>query len=351
MNAHIFPVFGWLAILPVLAIGQAHAQAVMDHPATLELGEVGEDATPPRADVTSVGAAAARQGASGAGSPPASPAPRAPVQAPAADARSARPTPPVTPRSGTPATARSSAGADATSNLKPERLEFKRRPLRIILGSTERLVTFPNPVAISLPSGAETVVDLQIIGRTAYLTMAAPRSAPIRVLAEDLVTGRTIPLDLLGAEAVDGLSTEIEVHYADEELADLPAAAPADEPPVLHMVQLTRHAVQTVYAPRRLKPAVDGVHGIPIDNRNVEGLFRGVRTRGRPLGQWRSGDLYVTAVQVVNLEQRAVTLDLEQVRGQWIAATLQHPRVLAAGSDRDNTTLYLVCGQPFDACR
>lgn len=343
MTARLYCVIGLLAIAPMLTAHCAHAQAPAAQTATLELGEVDSSpaqpavaALPPAAATGKRGADAA-SGAGNAGSASAAIAANA-ATATSTAARSA-------------ATAAQRPAAERRAHPKPERIEFNRHPLRIALGDTERLVTFPHPVAISLPSGAETVIDMQIIGRTAYLTMAAPRSAPIRVLAEDLVTGQTIPLDLLGGVAVAGLSPEIEVHYDSEQRLEQPPEVADDDPPALDMVQLTRYAAQTIHAPRRLRPAADGVHSVPIDNKNVEGLFRGVRTRGRPLGQWRSGDLYVMAVQIVNLEPRAVTLDLEQVRGRWIAATLQQQRILAAGSEFDSTTVYLVCGQPFYACR
>lgn len=336
MSLRVLSIIGLLALSQVSTVAPSYAQA------TLELGEVNTQPVAPGTAANTSANASATKPVTGT----------APVPH--------RETPPGRPASGaSPSTGtgkgisvKQGSARDSQANAKPERLEFKRRPLRITLGSAERLVTFPHPVAISLPAGAEASIEMQIIGRTAYFSMLAPRSAPVRVLAEDLVTGQTIPLDLLGAEGMDGLSPEVEVHYEAEARAEQPQGEPSDEPsPVLDLVQLTRYAAQTVYAPRRLKPAADGVSTIPMDSKNIEGLFRGARTRGRPLGQWRSGDLYVTAVQVVNLEKRAVLLDLEQVRGQWIAATLQHHHLQPAGADLDNTTLYLVCGQPFHACR
>lgn len=247
--------------------------------------------------------------------------------------------------------ARAEGGA-APARSKPERVEFNRHPLRISLGRSERLVTFPHPVAVSLPEGAEAGINMQNIGRTVYLTMLAPRVGAVRVLAEDLVTGHTIPLDLAGVDSDAGLSPEVEVHYESDDLPEQQLAErSAKEVPALDIVQLTRYAVQTIYAPQRLKPSSEGVVNIPSGKANLEGLFRSVRTRASLLGQWRSGDLYVTAVQLTNLERRSISLDLEQVRGRWIAAALQHRRLQAAGSDFDSTTLYLVCGQPYQSCR
>lgn len=344
MNGRLYSMMVLLAASLISAAHLVHAQPATGRPPTLELGEVGTQPVEPIAAANATSNPAVRSSGSGM-APESRDGMAAPAPAKSAGTNSNPP-----PRKAKEALQR--AVTDRSVNTKPERIEFKRHPLRIVLGTAERLVTFPNPVAISLPSGAETDVDMQIIGRTAYFTMLAQRSAPIRVLVDDLITGQTIPMDLLGMGTVDGLSSEVEVHYEDQLPANQQQVDRADEQsPALDMVQLTRYAAQTVYAPRRLKPSSDGVRSIPTDNKSIEGLFRGVRTRSRPIGQWRSGDLYVTAVQVVNLEGRSVSLDLEQIRGRWIAAALQHHRVLASGSDYDNTTLYLVCGQPFHSCR
>lgn len=117
------------------------------------------------------------------------------------------------------------------------------------------------------------------------------------------------------------------------------------------MVQLTRFAAQSTYAPKRLIPSHPLVHAIPMDRKKLAGLYRGPRIDALPLQQWRSGELYVTAVQLTNLERTAVALQPDQIRGAWLAATLQNKTLQQAGSERDTTTVYLVCGQPFHTCR
>jgi integrating conjugative element protein (TIGR03749 family) len=117
------------------------------------------------------------------------------------------------------------------------------------------------------------------------------------------------------------------------------------------MVALTRYAAQSLYAPRRLVPATAGVRPLPVAALPVEGLYRGGRIQMTPIGAWRSGSLYLTAVRATNRSERAQDLDLQELRGHWLAATAQHTRLLGAGSDSDTTTLYLVCDRPFEACR
>ena len=87
-----------------------------------------------------------------------------------------------------------------------------------------------------------------------------------------------------------------------------------------------------------------------MDLEPVPGLLRGVNVVAQPLGQWKSGNLYVTAVRITNMSRFALELPLESLRGRWISATAQHGRIGAAGTDTDTTALYLVCDRSFAAC-
>lgn len=82
----------------------------------------------------------------------------------------------------------------------------------------------------------------------------------------------------------------------------------------------------------------------------VPGLLRGVHVETTPLGQWRSANLFVTAVRITNLSKFALEIPLESLRGRWIAATAQHGRIGPAGTDTDTTALYLVCERSFESC-
>ena len=247
-----------------------------------------------------------------------------------------------------------------------ERVVFRRAPVRIVLPvNRERLVTFPGTVALHAPEGFEGMVQSQIIDRTAYFKALIP-FATLRVVAEDINTGRQIPIDLIGSEKAKAAMSPVEVIVpgvvaasnsagSDSAPGAAPGAARAQskpaEPMSLDMVGLTRYAAQALYAPRRLVPATAGVRQIPISAVPVDGLYRGWRVETTPIGAWRSGQLYVTAVRFTNQGQQPIDIDLQEMRGQWLAATAQHTRLLAAGSDWGTTTVYLVCDRPFAACR
>ena len=244
---------------------------------------------------------------------------------------------------------------DGVEASDTERVVFQRAPVRIVLPvNRERLITFPGPVAFHAPEGFETLVQSQIIERTAYLKPLAPFGT-LRVVAEDLATGRQIPIDLVadvkGKTALRPVEVMVPGQASGGSASAGDAAPGASSAPALDMVGLTRFAAQSLYAPRRLLPAAPGVKQLPIASTPVEGLYRGWHVQTTPIGAWRSGQLYVTALRFTNQGQQPLDIDLQEVRGHWLAATAQHTRLLAAGSDWSTTTVYLVCDRPFEACR
>ena len=70
-----------------------------------------------------------------------------------------------------------------------------------------------------------------------------------------------------------------------------------------------------------------------------------------PLIAWRSGSLHLTAVTLRNVTATPIELDPRSLRGEWLTATFQHNRLLAAGDEADLTVVYLVSPQPFAVAR
>jgi len=232
----------------------------------------------------------------------------------------------------------------------------------------ERLITFMQPVALHVPEDAESYLRLQVIGKTVYAQALMPFGS-LRIVAEQLEgEGLQIPIDLLadrstaaaGAEAQIVGRTELAKTAAPGAAAGgrLPAAAAATlsaegagAPAAPDAVALTRYAAKQLYAPMRLASADAAIRQVPLDLSPVLGLYRGARVRAEPIGAWRAGELWVTAVRLSNLEPQPLDIHLEALRGRWITSAVQHGRLGRAGSESDTTALYLVCDQPFEACR
>ena len=244
--------------------------------------------------------------------------------------------------------------AKASSGV--QHVEFNRRPIPVPLQvGREGLITFPGPVVLRVPSGFDTTVSLQTIGRTVY-AKALSNFETVRIVAEDLERdGRQYPIDLSARAGVVMASDEVEIHSTSSAVGEVASTSASqggrgESSQNADMVALTRHASMTLYAPTRLIPASPVIRQVPVAQKPVPGLYRGSQIITTPIGAWRSGDLYVTAVKFVNQGQ-PVELDLDQLRGQWLAATAQHGRLSSKGSEADTTAVYLVCDKPFEACR
>jgi len=239
----------------------------------------------------------------------------------------------------------------AVSGHPTERVVFNRRPIKVTLEvGKERMITFPGVIAIHAPEEHESQVAIQTIERTAYVT-AHEALTGLRVIAEDLDTGRMIPVDLVASESIKVVTDDLEVYVSrGAEAANDERMAVGTEP-APDMVMLTRHAARALYAPKRLMSVNPAIRPAPVKVAPVPGLYRGYRVQTTPIAAWRSGNLYVTAVRFSNQEKSPVTLDMGDIRGSWLAATPQHGRILEAGNEADTTAVYLVCDRPFEACR
>ncbi|GKT25052.1 TIGR03749 family integrating conjugative element protein [Acidovorax sp. SUPP3334] len=254
-------------------------------------------------------------------------------------------------------------GAAARAGV--ERAVFERAPIAVPLPvGRERLITLPAPAALHVPRDMESVARLEVIDRTLYATALVPFTT-LRIVAELVDSGQQIPMDLVAGESTASATSELEVFVVEPGKSGPTAlaasaasgASPATatkeaepEQPAADMVQLTRYAARMLYAPRRLGYDLPGVRQVEVATKPVSGLLRGAQVEAAPLGQWRSGNLYVTAVRVTNRARIPLELPLEDIRGRWISATAQHGRIGPAGSDWDTTALYLVCERAFEAC-
>ncbi len=202
--------------------------------------------------------------------------------------------------------------SQAQARAGVERAVFERQPVRVPLPvGHERLITLPAPAALHVPTDMASVARLEVIDRTIYATALVPFT-PIRIVAELIDSGQQIPMDLVAEAGTASARAELEVFVVEPgrgvaQTAETAAgaaeasgdAAPAEQPAV-DMIELTRHAARQLYAPRRLAWTTPGVQRMDVVAAPIEGLIRGVDVEAAPLGQWRAGRLYVTAVRITS---------------------------------------------------
>jgi general secretion pathway protein D len=110
---------------------------------------------------------------------------------------------------------------------------------------------------------------------------------------------------------------------------------------------LTRFAALAARQPDAAKNPPQGISEAGLVFLNAEPLLPDKHLQAEPLETWKKGNLYVTTVKVNNRSDKTVNVDYTQVRGQWLASTIEKPRLARKGLDGDSTYLYLVSKEPF----
>ncbi len=218
--------------------------------------------------------------------------------------------------------------------------------LALPVGQERRLeIDGAREVRVGLPAALRGQLDVESAG--AHVWFRARRALPPTRLY--LASGaRLFALEVRAAEGAPAGPLRIRAEEPG-------AAAESEAVPAPGYVALARHAVQALYAPGRRPAPAPGIRPRPVADRPVA-LFRcraaapaacGDATEARPLAAWEAGPHFVTALEVRNRLARALELDPRDIRGDFAAAAIVHPRLAAAGSPQDATAVVLISALPF----
>lgn len=229
-----------------------------------------------------------------------------------------------------------------------ERIVWMKAPIPLSLPvEKERMVTFPGDVRVGVPPALADVLRTQSVAGTVYWLARKPFPST-RVQVQEIDSGRLYLLDLRAESNATSIApVEIMVRPSPSKEPESPTPAALDSERVDY-VSLTRYAAQQMYAPRRLLRDLPGVHRAPLQIKRAAALVRGGTIEATPLITWRGGEFYVTAVKLRNVTNAPISLDPRELRGQWLAATLQHARLLPYGDEADTTCVYLISARPFE---
>lgn len=237
------------------------------------------------------------------------------------------------------------------SLIDPERVLWTQKPIVLNLQvDKERLVRFSSDVSIWLPSALVPNLRVESVGGVIYLK-ANQRFPEQRIRIQEKDSTRTYLLDVKAVKeltASHDLLVVTQEELEQEARQALQTSVNQGRISEDWYIRLTRHAVQQLYAPERLMPSDRQITAVMIDKKNAVPLFDSDRLMAVPVAAWRGGGYFVTAVRVRNLSSSPACLDLDRnIRGDWLALTLQHSVMQPAGSVTDRTTLYLVSKRPF----
>ena len=114
----------------------------------------------------------------------------------------------------------------------------------------------------------------------------------------------------------------------------------------LSLVDLTRFAAQTFYAPKRLIKDIS-LNRVPVSAQKIN-LFNCqkntwcVGISAKAIASWTDLERYVSVIEIKNISKDIISLDPRLINGDFISATFQFNRIGMKGSNTDTTLLYVV---------
>lgn len=228
-------------------------------------------------------------------------------------------------------------------------LVWDKTPIDITLPvDQERMISFPGVVKFGYDEDALPPSILNVVNNngTVYLTAKkAFQSEPIQILL--VKSGKIILMNIAAQPGVSDTPVDI-ILSGDSTTESSKGSGDAPMVKSINYGALIQFAAQQLYAPERLLTDPNNIFRTPMETKNQVPLLLDGSVLANPLISWREGDAYITAVQVYNNENFAITLDPAVFCGQWQMAAFYPRKTIERQSvSNDNTTVFLISTQPF----
>jgi len=113
-------------------------------------------------------------------------------------------------------------------------------------------------------------------------------------------------------------------------------------------VELSKYAAKAVKIPAHEREVVENIEPEAVNYHEKVELFHDERVRVVPVAGWRRGGIHVTALEVHNYSYDKVNLDYRQIKGRWLASSVEHEVLEKMGKPGDTTYMYLISSESFD---
>jgi len=225
--------------------------------------------------------------------------------------------------------------------LQSEHMVWEKVPLNIELPiKQERLIQFPQNIKV-IDQNLSPALDVLKVKGSLYLK-AQDTFKLARIIVQLIPDGEVIILNLNASEQFNN-TTPIEILTDDPKRESEESNSHYEYNPI----QLTRFAIQALYAPARVQQIPNGVYRTPMQTHKTIPLFYGASIEAHPIASWRGGSLHITAVELKNLLNKSVRLKADNLIGQWHTASFYPSNQLAARTHHESTTVFLVSDIPF----
>ena len=251
----------------------------------------------------------------------------------------------------------------AKADTPPKRIAWKGDPIVIQLSvNNERRITFPDSKVVwaDIKDSLKGKLTTQIVNNDVYwlasgsfkttrLTIGEEGSNKVYLFDVSASYAKTNNRRVLVLDGHDPYGTHKKIAPVKKKKAPVSTDKKDSKPkrPTQGYASLIRFAATELYAPKRLRIRTTSIGRTGVNNKSVYHLLRHQIADTKPLAAWRSGKLFVTAIEVKNRTSQALILDPRNIRGTWKAAAFQHGKLTKKGSLTDSTVLYLVSDKPF----
>lgn len=219
----------------------------------------------------------------------------------------------------------------------------------------ERLISFPGDVEFKNldPSLTSDKVSISNNDGTLYIRALQP-FYPIRTYVAIKSTGQIVYLDLSAQNGGDDTAVNVVTTLSTSGSATSASNSASAGPTYISMLQ---YAVAEMYWPERLltqlnqDPSNFDFARTPMYTTHAVHLIMGNNILALPEVSWRNGDLFVTAVLLMNPNKTAVNFDpFQDFIGNWEAKAFYPTTYLSPqGTANDRTMVFLVSSQPFNS--
>jgi integrating conjugative element protein (TIGR03749 family) len=228
-----------------------------------------------------------------------------------------------------------------------ERIIWDKKPITVSLSvGQERTIHFPAEIRYWLPDSLKPALTVISASGVLYVKAKHPFDKT-RIRVQEIESSHVYLLDLQGMEGGSYPDELIVLKLNDiqSEAEGVSVQAPQQD----WYARLIRVAAQNMYAPERLIESDPDIHRIKLKSSEPVNLIRGGDIEAMPLAAWQGGGYYVTAIRLCNTGKSVRVIDPRMdIRGQWLAATLQHPFMSGAGTEEDRTSMYLISEKRFE---
>lgn len=226
--------------------------------------------------------------------------------------------------------------------LESEHVLWDKTPISLSLAlNAERLVHFPQAIRVLDNEAGDEVAILKVQDS---LYLKPLKEFTNKRLVLQLMPDEEVVILNLSANKDFKALTPVEVLLENKKSEGETGKSLSFD---FNAINLTRFAIQSLYAPARLLTIPEGLSRTPMQTRRHIQLVKGASIEAHPLISWRGGDNYVTAVELKNLLNHAIILDPRHLMGDWQTASFYPTNTLEARGKDDTTTVFLVSTRPF----